>query len=165
MEAQTSYNRILEKEADLVGLKLLAKAGYDPTIALEVWTKMAELDVEMKKEGTVVTKTKNDTTGDPSSHQKRQYKDLEIDVRQFVDTLLQAWFGSSHPPSQERLEYMQANMQDAIRIYEESLRINGPPQEYQFKSREPLSQIQETDGRSLHIWISSVFSWISMYFS
>ncbi|CAO3679080.1 unnamed protein product [Umbelopsis ramanniana] len=40
METETTYNRVLEKEADLVGLMLMAKAGYDPRTALTVWAKV-----------------------------------------------------------------------------------------------------------------------------
>ncbi|KAI8576238.1 hypothetical protein K450DRAFT_257775 [Umbelopsis ramanniana AG] len=40
METETTYNRGLEKEADLVGLMLMAKAGYDPRTALTVWAKV-----------------------------------------------------------------------------------------------------------------------------
>ncbi|KAI9301950.1 hypothetical protein BJ944DRAFT_270682, partial [Cunninghamella echinulata] len=49
LETGTTYNRPLEKEADLVGLKFLAKAGYDPTIAVDVWKKMALVEELTKK--------------------------------------------------------------------------------------------------------------------
>ena len=38
-----SYNRGNEKEADLVGMELAARAGYDPRAALTLWEKMGKV--------------------------------------------------------------------------------------------------------------------------
>ncbi len=38
------FNRAQESEADQIGLILMAKAGYDPRAAVEVWTRMADLE-------------------------------------------------------------------------------------------------------------------------
>ena len=37
------YSRDDETEADLIGLELAARAGYDPNSAITLWTKMNEL--------------------------------------------------------------------------------------------------------------------------
>jgi predicted Zn-dependent protease len=36
------YGRTHEREADLVGLDLMAKAGFDPNESVELWRNMAE---------------------------------------------------------------------------------------------------------------------------
>ncbi|KAL0082994.1 hypothetical protein J3Q64DRAFT_1751039 [Phycomyces blakesleeanus] len=167
METQTTYNRVLEKEADLVGLKLLAKAGYDPTVALEVWTKMAELEENLEHQ---TIKPVTGSTGRhgsighiPSTHAS-QYEDLEMDVHLFVESLIRSWFGSSHPPSQERLEYMKEHMEDAQKLYKDALRINGPAKEYIFRNERRDNPFE--DSSELHTglaaikqWAYSVFSW------
>ena len=38
------YGRTQESEADHVGLILMAKAGYDPRVALDVWERMAKME-------------------------------------------------------------------------------------------------------------------------
>ncbi|RUP42950.1 hypothetical protein BC936DRAFT_137847 [Jimgerdemannia flammicorona] len=50
LETQNTYNRKLEKEADLVGLMIMAKAGYDPEAAVRVWERMAMLEEEVGKD-------------------------------------------------------------------------------------------------------------------
>jgi predicted Zn-dependent protease len=40
---QLPYSREMESEADLVGLELMARAGYDPKAAANVWSKMQRL--------------------------------------------------------------------------------------------------------------------------
>ena len=43
------FSRVQEYEADGIGLRLMAKAGYDPERALDFWTKMAKHSKEKKK--------------------------------------------------------------------------------------------------------------------
>ncbi|KAG0173178.1 hypothetical protein DFQ28_010845 [Apophysomyces sp. BC1034] len=172
METQTTYNRRLEKEADLVGLKLLAKAGYDPTTAIEVWTKMAELDRQLEKNADrteQMVSAANEEAGDQRKvieprPQATQYEDLELGVREFIDSLLRTWFGSSHPPSQERLEYMRDHMDEAIALYQDAIRINGQPKEYIFTDGHNAPQFQpeewEKHNRGVKAWFQAMFSWI-----
>ncbi|KAI9247210.1 peptidase family M48-domain-containing protein [Phascolomyces articulosus] len=109
-----SYNRILEQEADLIGLKLLAKAGYNPEAAIEVWETMAQARKEEEEAGVHVEES-----------QKRE--NLEIAVAEYLDSVISNWFGSTHPPNDERIQYMRENMDEALQIHQETLKINGPP--------------------------------------
>ncbi|KAI7890144.1 uncharacterized protein EV154DRAFT_397890, partial [Mucor mucedo] len=121
--------------ADLVGLKILAKAGYDPKIAVEVWEMMAALEEEIKeieneetKDGTakiessaVIAARKSVATGEEEENQKG------VELGAFLDSLVNSWFGSTHPPSLERIEYMRENMDEAILLYNEAIKLNGSP--------------------------------------
>lgn len=103
----------------MVGLKLLAKAGYNPRAAVEVWERMNELHEAM------ISFSKGEDT---SGEKFLGSSDSDEAISSYVD----AWFGSTHPPDKERIEYIKENMDEAIRIYEETLEINGPAVDYEF---------------------------------
>lgn len=115
---------------------------------------MAELDQKME-EGTVQDDAA--VVSPPENKEGRSYQELETNVRQFIETLVSTWFGSSHPPSQERIEYMQAHMDEAVELYNEALRVNGPPKGFVL-SREAFQeeQIQEESQRG---WLHAMTSW------
>ncbi|GAN08894.1 metalloendopeptidase M48, Ste24p [Mucor ambiguus] len=176
LETQTTYNRKLEKEADLVGLKILAKAGYDPRAAVDVWQRMADLeselgqDVKDNKDSVVqsraVAAAKRSIPATTTPKDEERYEDLEYGVREFLDSLVNSWFGSSHPPNIERIEYMQEHLEEAIQIYEQALKMNGPPKEFRFS--EDLQNKMELTNVSSHgviryvaSWLSSLYSWSS----
>ncbi|KAG2237708.1 hypothetical protein INT48_009646, partial [Thamnidium elegans] len=167
METQTTYNRRLEKEADLVGLKILAKAGYDPRIAVDVWQRMADLEVELKQENkheekpvTIENRALNAAKRSiPKPDEPEKYKDLEYGVREFLDSLVNSWFGSSHPPNIERIEYMQENMEEAIELYNDALKLNGPPREFIF-SEDLQHNLQVTDLDS-HSLLGYMYNWVA----
>lgn len=201
LETQTTYNRKLEKEvtiacvrtewtpidsrdvcfikADLVGLKILAKAGYDPRAAVDVWQRMADLESELgesvknsndSKEPVVqsraVAAAKRSIPATTTPEDEEKYEDLEYGVREFLDSLVNSWFGSSHPPTVERIEYMQEHLEEAILIYEQALEMNGPPKEFIF-SEDLQNKIELTDVSSHGViryvasWLSSLYSWSS----
>ncbi|KAI8080532.1 hypothetical protein BDF21DRAFT_362559 [Thamnidium elegans] len=167
METQTTYNRRLEKEADLVGLKILAKAGYDPRIAVDVWQRMADLEVELKQDNkheekpvTIENRALNAAKRSiPKPDEPEKYKDLEYGVREFLDSLVNSWFGSSHPPNIERIEYMQENMEEAIELYNDALKLNGPPREFIF-SEDLQHNLQVTDLDS-HSLLGYMYNWVA----
>ncbi|CAM0141908.1 unnamed protein product [Umbelopsis sp. WA50703] len=147
METETTYNRGLEKEADLVGLMLMAKAGYDPRTALTVWSKMAEIDekTDSEAEASQIAKQKVEAKSDDTmssvantniAHNTGQSDNLNVSVKEFVDKLLSSWFGSTHPPSVERLEYMREYLPEAVQVYEQAIAVNGQPHAYQFLPQE-----------------------------
>jgi Zn-dependent protease with chaperone function len=128
LESQNTYNRPLEREADLVGLKLMAKAGYDPRVAVDVWTTMAEIEERIKEyqekeQQDLKQEDQGGKVGDPQT---------VVSVAQMMESLISMWFGSSHPPSRERIDYMRDHMTEAVALYEEALRLNGPPSNYEW---------------------------------
>ncbi|GAA5797975.1 hypothetical protein HPULCUR_003373 [Helicostylum pulchrum] len=167
METQTTYNRRLEKEADLVGLKILAKAGYDPRVAIDVWQRMADLEVELKQENkhkekapAIENRALNAAKRSiPKPDEPEKYKDLEYGVREFFDSLVNSWFGSSHPPNIERIEYMQENMEEAIKLYNDALKLNGPPREFIFS--EDLQHNLQVTHLDSHSLLGHVYNWVA----
>ncbi|EJU04180.1 hypothetical protein DACRYDRAFT_48620 [Dacryopinax primogenitus] len=49
--AERAYSRKLEMEADVVGLTFMAKAGYDPRMALDLWDAMAAVEEDAAASG------------------------------------------------------------------------------------------------------------------
>ncbi|KAI8370892.1 hypothetical protein EDC96DRAFT_428830, partial [Choanephora cucurbitarum] len=127
--------------ADLVGLRMMAKAGYDPRVAIEVWERFLEFENYIKRkqeEEADKHHHKGLLDGDKRRELMNKKKNIvkrfagksnyiEDDVEMYIGSLLDSWFGSTHPPSPERIEYLRDNMPAAIALYEEALRINGPP--------------------------------------
>ncbi|KAI8357241.1 peptidase family M48-domain-containing protein [Blakeslea trispora] len=152
METTTTYNRRCEKEADLVGLRMMAKAGYDPRVAIDVWQRFLDFEEEIKRineeaqqgEENAIEGSKEKTLLDKKKDAicrltgKSKYIN---DVEGYLESLLDSWFGSTHPPSLERIEYLRDNMPAAVEIYEEALRINGPPREFVFRMEEDEHQL------------------------
>lgn len=148
----------------MIGLRFLAKAGYDPRIAVDVWETMDQYAQAMSE-------SENDSEVIQTLRAIRAKRSVateqtpEYSVEEYIDSLVDSWFGSTHPPNQERIEYMKSNMGDAIRIYEETLKINGPAIEYEFfkdpKKKDSFT-IHQFDilglYHSLNRWISSLLS-------
>ncbi|KAI7903120.1 peptidase family M48-domain-containing protein [Cokeromyces recurvatus] len=178
-QTQTTYNRKLEKEADIVGLKLLAKAGYDPRAAIDVWQRMAELEEEKSDEekdsiGNLIAKELSDKKSKTplllaveDEENKEASMKLEYSIKKYLDTLVDSWFGTTHPPSMERVEYMREHMEEAIELYNEAIKLNGPPVEFVFstnmdkeKDKNQIEIIEHTIYNVLgHIgqWLSTLY--------
>ncbi|CAO3645813.1 unnamed protein product [Cunninghamella echinulata] len=127
LETGTTYNRPLEKEADLVGLKFLAKAGYDPTIAVDVWTKMALVEELTKKLIEEEQKQEQERNKINNNNNEEDALETAYTVTDLMTAALTSWFGSTHPPSEERVKYMEENMEEAVALYKDAIRINGSP--------------------------------------
>ncbi|KAI9480581.1 MAG: peptidase family M48-domain-containing protein [Benjaminiella poitrasii] len=176
LETQTTYNRQLEKEADLVGLRLMAKAGYDPRAAIDVWQRMAELDTEIDNDE---KETKNFISkklskkraalleaSEEGSEKSIENAEFEQGIQEFLDALINSWFGSTHPPSLERVEYMREHMDEAIELYDQAIKLNGPPTEFVF-SEDAIKQQQmdmiEHEAFSflglLNQWLTVLYTW------
>ncbi|KAH8548087.1 hypothetical protein BGW37DRAFT_531576 [Umbelopsis sp. PMI_123] len=174
METETTYNRGLEKEADLVGLMLMAKAGYDPRTALTVWSKMAELDGKSDSEASAAAQGTMEkieasheeikqTVVDVSEQPRLgENENIGLSVKEFVERLLTSWFGSTHPPSTERLEYMRDHLPAAIEIYEKAIAMNGKPIGYE--SPYILEERQEDQSHTSSYLDNIVFRWLTSLF-
>ncbi|KZT62046.1 hypothetical protein CALCODRAFT_463495 [Calocera cornea HHB12733] len=53
--ADRAYSRKLEMEADVVGLSFMAKAGYNPSMALDLWDAMAAVEEDAAASGQAVS--------------------------------------------------------------------------------------------------------------
>ncbi|TIB76178.1 hypothetical protein E3Q22_03660 [Wallemia mellicola] len=51
--SESAFSRKLELEADAVGLKIMAKAGYDPSYALHLWAMMSTFDKDNEDQKTL----------------------------------------------------------------------------------------------------------------
>ncbi|RUP20093.1 hypothetical protein BC936DRAFT_139270 [Jimgerdemannia flammicorona] len=128
----TAYNRPLEREADLIGLKI--KAGYDPTKAVLMWERMASLEeglvARIQTEevrtveviGRIITEEVEKLS---KGGAEIPGKVEEPDQTGGLVGSMYAWFGSSHPPSRQRVAYLRENLEEAIKVYEETLKFNG----------------------------------------
>ncbi|KAI9282347.1 peptidase family M48-domain-containing protein [Sporodiniella umbellata] len=120
---EKGYNRQLEREADLVGLKLMAKAGYDPRRAIEVWKSIHKVEKLIES--------------DAKAEEKADIE--EEDWAMGFDD----WFGGTHPPTEARIEYLTSHLSKAMHIYEKSIEINGQPS--LMGERESTGQKTESD--------------------
>lgn len=80
LESIFSFSREMEEEADLDGLTLLARAGYDPAEAPRIWEQLLD-----ERDATLVARGRD--------KDKRKAK---------------AGMGDTHPPSQARVDYLRA---------------------------------------------------------
>ncbi|KAG8706926.1 hypothetical protein FRC09_002118 [Ceratobasidium sp. 395] len=92
--ADRAYSRKLESEADAVGLEFMAKAGFDPRYALDLWEVMAavEMDAAAAGEAVSISETLPFLRTHPSSIQRQ--KDLE----KLMPKAMQHWMNSPLRP-------------------------------------------------------------------
>ncbi|RUS21256.1 hypothetical protein BC937DRAFT_93216 [Endogone sp. FLAS-F59071] len=183
LETRNTYNRKLEKEADLIGLMIMAKAGYNPEAAVRVWERMALLEEEVgadasragevasveveERHPAVIARSPNHThhlvatralaaaAAVANSQQiardskvSEEEEQSSLNAQSLVETLLTVWFGGTHPPSAERVAYMRENLDEAKRIYRESLEYNGQPSSYRISlQRLEQQELIRTGGR------------------
>lgn len=92
-----AWGRSQEREADLLGMDLLAKAGYAPMAMMSMLEKLEEWDRQHAQSD--------------QEFQKQLLEQLTQDAGGAALTLVNKVFGSSHPPADERVrdaaEYMQ----------------------------------------------------------
>jgi hypothetical protein len=94
--ATTRYNQRAEKEADIVGLQLMALSGYHPKKAVELWKYLSSLN----------NSTKSET----------HFETDEIELQDFF---------ASHPIDNVRSDYLSDILPVAEKIYEETIDKDG----------------------------------------
>lgn len=87
--AERAFSRKLEQEADSVGLKLMATAGYDPRAALDLWELMKCVEEDA------------------------------VSLGKSVNAENKFGFLRTHPTSEERMESLQGDMKGAMRLWKE----------------------------------------------
>jgi hypothetical protein len=88
--------------------------------------------------------------------------DLNLSVKEFVERLLSSWFGSTHPPSTERVEYMREHLPAAIIIYEKAIAINGKPLGYEAPKEEVPTEDPKRNNSS---YLDNTFiQWLTGFF-
>ncbi|KAI8881738.1 hypothetical protein K501DRAFT_222396 [Backusella circina FSU 941] len=155
-EVTTAYSRPLEVEADLIGLQLMAKAGFDPRAAIDVWEKMDEYTKKMEEDN-------EEDDGEWT------FGNFESRIQSYFDSMYKSWFGSTHPYCSQRAQYMREHMDEAVALYNESIRLNGTHniKAFEFKTledndddeeEEVMETITEKERKGYLDWIKSIFS-------
>ena len=108
------------------------------------------------------TDVKTDTAVVPSEP-KKSFENLDLGVQEFLSQLLDSWFGSTHPPSEERIAYMRQHMDEAVELYQQALQINGRPKAYIFgnqNQQDTSNAMNETQdqGKQSKPWYKSLYS-------
>lgn len=129
------------------------KADSDSQIVTQVAKEKLEANSEELKQS-VTEATAQQRTG--------AYDDLNVSVKDFVERLLSSWFGSTHPPSAERVQYMRDHLPLAVEVYEKSIAINGRPIGFQIPQEHPEPQ-QEQPLISVYLG-NSFFRWLANLF-
>lgn len=106
------FSRGLEKEADLVGQRILAEAGYDPESAVSLWESMVDLEqresLELEREH-IFSSTR------AHEHHRMSYDSPKSDAETT----------QMHPPRAERARYLRDNSKALRKIYEQTVEKRG----------------------------------------
>ncbi|CAG8589512.1 12194_t:CDS:2 [Funneliformis caledonium] len=146
VETYTSgrYNQKAEKEADIVGLHLMALSGYHPKKAIELWN---HLSLIIDQNRNVV----NDVNVEPkepqqiaNTHQERKEQHLAL----FQS--LQEFF-ASHPLEEVRARYLVDVLPDAEQIYEKVVAEGGKAKLFH-SSNKPIEAFKDGDQIISKIW-------------
>jgi hypothetical protein len=135
---------------------------------------MAELDQQSDSDSAVagqVAKEQIESSPDEikqtvaeATQQQRQggNDDLNLSVKEFVERLLSSWFGSTHPPSAERVEYMREHLPAAVEIYEKAIALNGKPMGYEAPREE---EPREDSNGSYSYLDNTIIQWFTSLFA
>ena len=115
-----SHSRQCESEADMIGLELSAKAGYDPRHAAQVWERMVisegkeaggkkeEDNTDLDKEGNPVLTSAAVATTPPSSSSS-------LAVKKYITELM-----STHPCHERRITALKMQSEELMETYQKS---------------------------------------------
>ncbi|MEE2645148.1 MAG: M48 family metallopeptidase [Myxococcota bacterium] len=115
------FSRSNETEADLIGLEIMARAGFEPRASLSLWEKMSGLHAQ-KQENAAKRIPQNEEV--PKSRFGRIKRWIGQKARQISTQAavhLSTWW-STHPRSEARREKLQEQLPLARQIYEVSRR-------------------------------------------
>jgi hypothetical protein len=132
----------------------MAKAGFDPRAAIEVWEKMDEHTKKMEQD-------------EDEDDEEWTFGNFESRIQTYFDSMYKSWFGSTHPYCSQRAQYMREHMDEAVAIYEESITLNGKPNIATFdwnvyekndEEKEAMEPMIENKSKGYLDWIKSIFS-------
>ncbi|KAL1917881.1 uncharacterized protein VTP21DRAFT_3715 [Calcarisporiella thermophila] len=163
ISTSTTYNRRLEKEADLIGLEWMARAGYNPEKAVVFWERMRELELlvenenmEGEKQSGQIVLREGKRTSQKIPGENNENEDERQISRSFAQTV-DDWFGASHPSTEERIMYLSAQMEHALVTYHTALKQNGPPKRFFETIKLPEHNVSESTIAYLQSWIKNTF--------
>ncbi|RHZ49431.1 hypothetical protein Glove_521g11 [Diversispora epigaea] len=127
------YNQKVEKEADIIGLKLMALSGYHPKRAIELWKFLSIINEQIKlishgeqeqvlvlpsiSEQTTTTTTNTTTTIELTNTSTTTNQPVILEnINKFF---------SSHPIEAVRVKYLDALLPEAEKIYENVIANGG----------------------------------------
>jgi len=113
------YSQKQEKEADLVGMQLLAAAGYNPKKAVELWSLSAA-----RSHNYAVKSNIHDDSGVESTLVDEE--DYANEVLKSLDS-----YFSTHPLDEERANYLIDALPDAEKLYERAVGERGRAKQFE----------------------------------
>ncbi|KAK4054242.1 glutamate--ammonia ligase [Microbotryomycetes sp. JL201] len=116
--SQRAYSRKLETEADVLGLELMARAGFDPRGAIALWEILNEVESDVSATGEHGTIT---------------------DHIAFLRT---------HPTGERRIEELKRAMPKAVKLYEEALKERTRIQDTKEAMKRVAAQEEENAKRN-----------------
>ncbi|CAG8608233.1 6838_t:CDS:1 [Ambispora gerdemannii] len=102
------YSQILEREADIIGQEIMARARYDPASALEVWQLMVDLEK-------LSDSSSSNTEEQPLSFNRKNQKDRH-GIRHDGEATL-----AMHPSRRQRVKYLTENLLKVQKVYENAI--------------------------------------------
>lgn len=106
------FSRQMESEADIMGLELMARAGYNPNAAPEVWRKMKAIEDKMggsSTSGSALVGGMLSAVAGSGSKEEIAAKMLNLGN-----------IMSTHPSSDSRIQTLQADVPKVMPLYEEA---------------------------------------------
>ncbi|CAG8656040.1 8056_t:CDS:1, partial [Paraglomus occultum] len=122
------HSQVLEREADIVGQEIMARAGYDPGAAIELWQFMVDLE-KFQQEQLSLPSQSSIPVGSDHGHGVRHSSGEDNDI-------------IMHPPRRERVKYLTENLLTVQKLYEEA--VTKGKSAHKFESNLSLQMIERT---------------------